>query len=141
RAEQYRKKYAIDTSAVPARQPVYWENILALAVTHVVGLGAIAYLAAVAFSWWTAGLALLWLVLCMLSTTGGYHRLFAHRTYRGTAPLRLFYVLFGAASGQASAICWASDHRAHHASTDTEEDPYNIRKGFWWAHLGWLLYR
>lgn len=120
---------------------VYWENILFLAGTHLAGLAGLAYLIFVAFSWTTVGLAALWFVLCMLSTTGGYHRLFAHRTYRGAASLRLFYLLFGAASGQASALNWASDHRAHHARTDTEDDPYNIRRGFWWAHMGWLFYR
>lgn len=124
-----------------APRAVYWENILALAVTHLLGIAAVLYCALVAFSWWTVGLGALWFLLCMLSTTGGYHRLFAHRTYRASAPLRLFYLLFGAASGQASAATWASDHRTHHAATDGEDDPYNIRKGFWWAHLGWLFYR
>jgi stearoyl-CoA desaturase (delta-9 desaturase) len=126
--------------AIP-RKTLYWENILALAVTHVLGISAILYCSLVAFSWWTVGLGVAWLLLCMLSTTGGYHRLFAHRTYRGAGPLRLFYLLFGAASGQAPVVNWASDHRLHHAQTDTNEDPYNIRKGFWWAHLGWLFYR
>ena len=135
------KEVTIRSPAATSKKAFYWENVLALAATHFLGLGAIAYCAFVAFSWWTVGLALLWFVLCMLSTTGGYHRLFAHRTYRGAASLRLFYLLFGAASGQASVLKWASDHRTHHARTDGEEDPYNIRRGFWWAHVGWLFYR
>lgn len=77
----------------------------------------------------------------MLATTGGYHRLFAHRAYRASWPVRLFYLLFGAASGQASVLRWASDHRLHHARVDTDRDPYSIRKGFWWAHIGWLFFR
>jgi stearoyl-CoA desaturase (delta-9 desaturase) len=24
--------------------------------------------------------------------------------------------------------------------TDTDKDPYTIKKGFWYAHLGWLLW-
>jgi stearoyl-CoA desaturase (Delta-9 desaturase) len=120
---------------------IYWENILFLAITHLAGLAGIAYAIAVHVSAWTLGLAALWMTLSMLSTTGGYHRLFAHRTYRAVPALRLFYLLFGAASFQGSALRWASDHRMHHASTDEEEDPHNIRKGFWWAHIGWLLYR
>lgn len=129
------------TSFAAPQKAFYWENILALVGTHLLGLAAVAYCIVVQFSWLTAGLGLLWLTLCMLSTTGGYHRLFAHRTYRGAAPLRLFYLLFGAAGGQASVLNWASDHRTHHARTDTDEDPYNIGRGFWWAHVGWLLYR
>jgi len=120
---------------------VYWENILFLAATHLAGLAAIAYAAFIHFSPWTLGLAILWLGVCMLSTTGGYHRLFAHRAYRARPALRLFYLLFGAASFQGPALRWASDHRVHHAQTDLDEDPHNIRKGFWWAHIGWLFYR
>ena len=89
----------------------------------------------------SVGLGVAWFLLCMLSTTGGYHRLFAHKTYRAAWPVRLFYILFGAASGQGPALVWAADHRKHHARTDTGEDPYNIRQGFWWAHVGWLFFR
>jgi len=124
-----------------SRGGIYWENILFLALTHVAALGGIVYACAVHFSAWTLGLSGLWLALCMLSTTGGYHRLFAHRAYRAAAPLRLLYLLFGAASFQGPALRWASDHRVHHARTDEEGDPHNIRKGFWWAHIGWLFYR
>ncbi len=123
------------------RRPLYWENIIALVMTHLFGLVGIAYLIFVRFSWLTIGLGTLWFFLCMLSTTAGYHRLFAHKAYKGTPPLRAFYLLFGAASGQASILNWASDHRAHHAWVDTDEDPYDITKGFWWAHIGWLFFR
>ena len=123
---------------VPGR--IYWENILVLIFTHLLGLAGIAYAAFVNFSWATLGLAVGWMVLCALSTTGGYHRLFAHRTYRAAKGLRLFYLLFGAASGQGSALRWSADHRVHHAHTDEDQDPHNIRKGFWWAHWGWLFH-
>lgn len=121
------------------RHRFFWENILVLAMTHLLGMAGIAYAIFVSFSWWTAGLALLWFFLCVLSTTGGYHRLFAHRTYRAAKGVRLFYLLFGAASGQGSVLRWAADHRRHHAHTDEPEDPHNIKRGFWWAHMGWLL--
>lgn len=128
------------SATVPGTR-IYWENILVLAGTHLLGLAGVAYAALVHFSWWTTGMALLWMALCVLSTTGGYHRLFAHRTYRASLPVRLFYLLFGAASGQGPALNWSADHRTHHAHTDEAEDPHNIRKGFWWAHLGWLFHK
>jgi stearoyl-CoA desaturase (delta-9 desaturase) len=124
-----------------ARPPIYWENIFALAITHLLGLLGVAYCIFITFSWWTLGLAVLWLGLCTLSMTAGYHRLFAHRSYRCAAPVRFFYLLFGAASGQASVLRWAADHRDHHAHTDSDADPYNIKKGFWWAHVGWLFFK
>lgn len=31
------------------------------------------------------------------------------------------------------------DHRVHHKFTDTNADPHNIRRGFFFSHMGWLL--
>ena len=76
---------------------------------------------------------------CGLSITAGYHRLFSHRTHKAAWPMRLFYALFGAAAFQNSAIKWCSDHRRHHSKTDKEEDPYTVKKGFMWAHMGWVM--
>lgn len=74
-----------------------------------------------------------------LSITLGYHRLFSHRSFQAKWPVRLFVLLFGAASFEGSAISWVSDHRHHHKHVDQDEDPYDIRKGFFHAHMGWLL--
>ena len=42
-------------------------------------------------------------------------------------------------AGQGSALRWAFDHRLHHAHVDTDDDPYSIKKGFWYAHFLWIL--
>lgn len=34
---------------------------------------------------------------------------------------------------------WSRDHRAHHRYVDTDKDPYSATKGFWYAHIGWML--
>ncbi len=121
------------------KQKLDWRNILFIGTAHLLAVTAVVYLVAIRFSWWTVGLGLIWLVLCGVSITGGYHRLFSHRTYKANGALRLFYLLFGAASVQNSALKWSADHRTHHAHTDTSEDPYSVRRGFWWAHVGWVL--
>src|ERR1035438_917838 len=73
-----------------------------------------------------------------LSITVGYHRLFSHRAFRATWPLRLLALLFGAAAFQNSAIAWRSDHRhPHRFVDDIELDPYPVRRGFWYAHWLW----
>ena len=61
----------------------------------------------------------LWFACCGLAITGGYHRYFSHPTYKANAFLRAFYLMFGAASVQNSALKWSADHRVHHAKTDT----------------------
>jgi stearoyl-CoA desaturase (delta-9 desaturase) len=118
-----------------------WTNILFVSGAHLAGVFAVVYLAAIHCSPWTIAFGVLWATLCGLSITGGYHRLFSHAAYRASAPLRVFYLLFGAASVQNSALAWAADHRAHHAHTDSDEYPYDIRRGFWWAHIGWVFHR
>jgi len=77
----------------------------------------------------------------ILSITAGYHRFLAHRSYDARPIVKFFYLLFGAAAFQGSALQWCTDHRRHHSFVDTDKDPHNIRKGFWWAHAGWLFFR
>lgn len=89
--------------------------------------------------------ATLWLtaVLCVATVTAitaGYHRLYAHHTYRAHPVYRFVMLALGAATFQQSALKWASLHRTHHQFTDTERDPYNIKKGFFYAHMGWILF-
>jgi stearoyl-CoA desaturase (delta-9 desaturase) len=49
--------------------------------------------------------------------------------------------IFGAAAMQGPIRWWAREHRAHHRFTDTSEDPYNIKKGFFHAHILWMVIR
>jgi stearoyl-CoA desaturase (delta-9 desaturase) len=76
-----------------------------------------------------------------LSITAGYHRLFAHRSYEASLPVKLFYLFFGASALQGSAMKWSADHRRHHKFVDKEEDPYRIGRGFFYAHMGWVFYK
>jgi len=127
---------------LPLSQPTLnLVNTAVLATIHLLAAFAIVYMCAIEFSLWSLGLGVVWYICCGLSITGGYHRLFAHPTYKAHWLVRLFYLLFGAASVQNSALKWAADHRRHHASCDREGDPYNINRGFWWAHIGWVLYQ
>jgi stearoyl-CoA desaturase (delta-9 desaturase) len=74
-----------------------------------------------------------------MSITVGYHRLIAHRSFRCRRSLRALLLITGSSAWQGSALEWATEHVRHHANIDTESDPYNIKKGFWHAHVGWLF--
>jgi len=76
-----------------------------------------------------------------ISITLGYHRLFSHLTFKAKWPVKMFTLLFGAAAFEGSAIAWSADHRRHHKFVDHEEDPYDISRGLFHAHIGWLLFR
>jgi stearoyl-CoA desaturase (delta-9 desaturase) len=75
-----------------------------------------------------------------LSITVGYHRLFAHVTYKAHPAVRFLLLFFGAAAFEQSALKWSSQHRDHHQYLDTERDPYSVTRGFWHAHMGWLIF-
>lgn len=36
---------------------------------------------------------------------------------------------------------WARDHRVHHKYSETDADPHNATRGFFFSHVGWLLVR
>lgn len=34
---------------------------------------------------------------------------------------------------------WVRDHRLHHKYSDSDADPHNANRGFFFAHMGWLM--
>lgn len=42
---------------------------------------------------------------------------------------------------QDAAVDWARDHRVHHKYSETDADPHNATRGFFFSHVGWLLCR
>lgn len=121
---------------------VRWTNSIFLIGTFLTTITA------VPFYIWKHGLdafqiTLFWFFLIStgLSITLGYHRLFSHLTFKAAWPVKLFTLLFGAAAFEGSAIAWSADHRRHHKFVDHEDDPYDISRGLFHAHIGWLLFR
>jgi stearoyl-CoA desaturase (Delta-9 desaturase) len=78
-------------------------------------------------------------IFCGLSVTAGYHRLYAHKTYSAHPLLEIVILFLGALSITSSALRFSHDHRIHHWHVDSEKDPYNIKKGFWYAHFTWMF--
>jgi len=107
---------------------------------------------------WGRGLSLLDVVLAAvfyvitaLGTTVGYHRYFTHGSFRAKRGLRVALAVAGSLAVQGPILHWVADHRRHHAFSDKEGDPHSpwlygtspaaLARGFWHAHLGWLLDR
>ena len=119
---------------------IYWLNGIFLILTPLVSLiGIPLHLAIVGFSWANLILCAIFFAATGLSITGGYHRLFAHKSYEANTLIKFFFLIFGAAAFQKSAIKWCSDHRDHHRYVDQLNDPYSIKKGFFFAHIGWVF--
>ncbi|XP_047019018.1 (11Z)-hexadec-11-enoyl-CoA conjugase [Helicoverpa zea] len=71
--------------------------------------------------------------------TAGVHRLWSHRAYRARLPLRILLAILFTITGQRDIYIWALDHRVHHKYSETVADPHDVRRGFWFAHVGWLV--
>jgi stearoyl-CoA desaturase (Delta-9 desaturase) len=123
--------------------PLIWPNALMFALSFAAAAILVPWYA-VQHGFRTAD----WVVFASLlvangmAITAGYHRLWAHRTYEAHWTLRLFYLVFGTMALQSSVFTWCSGHRTHHLYVDdAERDPYSVRRGFWFAHIGWMLRR
>jgi stearoyl-CoA desaturase (delta-9 desaturase) len=129
------------TTSVAKRPPVNWLAAIVLTATFFAALTVIPVYA-FNFDFSTAA----WVSFAVLlgcngmSITGGYHRLWAHRAYEAHWSLKIFFMLFGGMAIQNSILIWASSHRTHHRHVDeVDGDPYSIKRGFWFAHIGWML--
>lgn len=76
-----------------------------------------------------------------IGVTLGYHRLLTHRSFKVWKPLEYFLAIVASLACQSGPIAWVAAHRLHHAKSDQEGDPHSPVKGFFWAHMGWCLYK
>lgn len=124
-----------------AKRGLNWLNTIFLVGTLVAAAVAVPlhlYFNGFRWSEWLVSLSMVFAIGTAISA--GYHRLFSHKAFVATWPVRLFLLLFGAASFENSALKWSSDHRVHHHHVDDlEKDPYAIGKGFWFAHWTWVM--
>ncbi|TCB67631.1 acyl-CoA desaturase [Acinetobacter sp. ANC 4178] len=122
--------------------PINWIAIFALVFLPIVAVIAVPLYAInhdFSASAWVSMIVLLG--ISSLGITAGYHRLWAHRAYEATLPLKIILMIMGTFAVQNSILFWSSGHRTHHRHVDdVEKDPYSINKGFWFAHMGWMLH-
>lgn len=117
-------------------------NIAFLTLTPVIGIaGTLAWTFFHGFHLWMPLLAVTMYLLVGMSICAGYHRFFSHKSYEASPIVQVFYAIFGAMAAQNSILWWSSAHRVHHKYVDNDWDPYNIKRGFWWAHFLWIFYK
>ncbi|KAH9928575.1 delta9-fatty acid desaturase [Amylocystis lapponica] len=128
-----------------AREPIsldnWWKelnhlNCFILTATPALAIWGVLH---VRLRWETAVWSVFYYFFTALGITAGYHRLWSHRSYNASKPLQYFLVMAGSGAVEGSIRWWSRGHRAHHRYTDTDLDPYDAKKGFWWSHVGWML--
>jgi stearoyl-CoA desaturase (delta-9 desaturase) len=90
-------------------------------------------------------------VVSGMGVTVGFHRYFTHSSFKAPRPMRVALAIAGSLAFQGGVVSWVADHRRHHAFSDKEGDPHSpwlfgtgpiaVARGFWHAHMGWLLNR
>ncbi|XP_059387452.1 acyl-CoA desaturase-like [Carassius carassius] len=118
---------------------IVWRNVILMGVLHVGALyGLLLFPSARVLTW-------IWFLACFvfsaLGVTAGAHRLWSHRSYKASLPLRIFLAFANSMAFQNDIFEWSRDHRVHHKYSETDADPHNAVRGFFFSHIGWLLVR
>ena len=104
---------------------------------HVVGIAGPFF---VPFRWSDVALAVGVYAVRMLALSGGFHRYFAHRSYKTGRAFQFVIAFLGGTCAQRGALWWAANHRQHHRHSDDAADLHSPRqRGFFWSHIGWIL--
>ncbi len=81
-------------------------------------------------------------IVRMFGITAGFHRLFAHRTYKSGRIFQFLMAFTATAAYQKGPLWWSAHHRRHHLHADTEEDLHSpLTRTLWRSHVGWFLSR
>jgi len=133
-----KKPHITDT---PMTRKNWYKHIDWLNVFMILGIPAMGLIAAI---WTPLRLpTLIWSVVYYfwtgLGITAGYHRLWAHKSWSARLPLQIFLAAVGGGAVEGYIRWWSRGHRAHHRYTDTTKDPYSVRKGLLYSHIGWMV--
>jgi len=88
--------------------------------------------------------------LAMVGLEVGFHRYFAHRSFKTSKPMEMLLGILGSMSFQGGVILWTATHRRHHGNTDEPNDPHSpvapagSSPGrrfaqFMHAYIGWMF--
>ena len=110
-------------SSWPGESTLHWPDLVVLAITY---------------------------ILTGAGITVGFHRLFTHRSFKTSRPVRALFAVLGSAAVEGPVIEWVSSHRKHHRFSDLPGDPHSPHvdhgvgwrgaiRGLFHAHVGWMF--
>lgn len=125
------------TIATSERRPLAWGIISYMASIHLIAL--LAFFPS-NFSWGAVGVAFALYCITEWGITVGFHRLATHRSFEAPKVVEYFFIFLGTLACQGGPFEWVGLHRVHHKYSDNEPDPHDSNQGFWWSHMGWMLF-
>ncbi|KAM0736033.1 Acyl-CoA Delta-9 desaturase [Formica fusca] len=134
--EVFHKKLGTDMNY---RQSYIWQLVVghaALQISWFIGLYTLIF-------YDTKLATTIWAFFIAASSTQGVslgaHRYYAHKAFKATKSLKILLFFFQTMAGQNSMFTWVCDHKLHHTYSDTDADPHNSKRGFFFSHMGWLM--
>ncbi|XP_046387399.1 acyl-CoA Delta-9 desaturase-like [Ischnura elegans] len=122
------------------KREIVWKNVIGFIYLHVAAFYGL-YLALTSAKIWTNLWSFFILVASAQGVLMGAHRLYSHKAYKASWQLRLILNILQTVAGQNCMYIWVRDHRQHHKYSDTDADPHNAIRGFFFSHMGWLMSR
>ncbi|KAL7302165.1 hypothetical protein TKK_0005388 [Trichogramma kaykai] len=120
------------------RDDVKWDMVAVIALYHALALYVLVTAQVLQHK-----RTILWAIFVALcnafGVTAGVHRLWTHRSYKANTALRSILMICFFSAGQNSIYQWVRDHRVHHKFSETDADPHNSKRGFFFSHVGWLM--
>jgi stearoyl-CoA desaturase (delta-9 desaturase) len=130
-----RGKNPLSRRLLPEGRKLNWRGSTPFILTHLAPFGLL----------WT-GIRPIDVAVCvglyflrMFFITAGYHRYFAHRSYKMNRITQALMALGGSLAAQKGPLWWAAHHRHHHRFSDQAEDIHSPKDGFFWSHIGWMM--
>jgi stearoyl-CoA desaturase (delta-9 desaturase) len=133
----------------PVSLAIQATTLTAVIVPFVGLLVALCLLWGYGFGWVEGALLLSMYCLTAVGITVGYHRLFAHQSFRTNRVIQFILAVLGSMAVQGPLFRWVANHRIHHQHSDKPRDPHSPHQagrgfrglvvGLWHAHLGWLF--
>ncbi|EDW59212.1 acyl-CoA Delta(11) desaturase [Drosophila virilis] len=121
------------------KAPLKWDKVIQISLLHIVAVICfITYplnelrLSSTLWSFFMGGVA-------GFGVTAGAHRFWTHRSYKANKILRSLLMISYCVAGQNTMYDWVRDHRVHHKYSETDADPHNANRGFFFSHVGWLM--
>lgn len=124
----------------PYKMEIVWPSVIVFAMIHLVALYSL-YLCAYKAKFLTTIFGFFMIYFTGISITMGVHRYYSHKAFKTNKYVRCFLVMLQTTTAMKSVITWVRDHRTHHKFSETNADPHNSKRGFFFSHIGWLLVR
>ncbi|CAB3254613.1 unnamed protein product [Arctia plantaginis] len=125
-------------NVVHRKYKLVYRNFVTFGYGHLAAVYGL-YLCFTEAKWATIALGYVMLIISEIGITAGAHRLWTHKAYKAKLPLQIILMLMNCISFQNTVTTWVRDHRLHHKYSDTDADPHNASRGFFFSHMGWLL--